>query len=147
MGSLSAADAVPVAEFRAALRGFLRTSERNARAAGLTPQRYLLLLMIKGAPDQSEQSTVTELAERLQLAQSTVTELVSRAEEIGLVERERSSEDGRIAILRLTPEGERRLAHGLTRKERGAAGIEPGVRASPGDRPADVGSRDGRRDL
>ena len=41
----------PVAEFRAALRGFLRTSERNARAAGLTPQRYLLLLMIKGAAD------------------------------------------------------------------------------------------------
>ena len=93
-------------------------SERNARAAGLTPQRYLLLLMIKGAPDQSEQSTVTELAERLQLAQSTVTELVSRAEEIGLVERERSSEDGRIAILRLTPEGERRLAQVFTSNER-----------------------------
>ena len=109
-GSLSAAEAVPVAEFRAALRGFLRTSERNSRAAGLTPQRYLLLLMIKGAPDESEQSTVTELAARLQLAQSTVTELVSRAEEIGLVERERSSEDGRIAILRLTPEGDQRLA-------------------------------------
>jgi DNA-binding MarR family transcriptional regulator len=115
---LSAADAVPVAEFRAALRGFLRTSERNARAAGLTPQRYLLLLMIKGAPDQSEQSTVTELAERLQLAQSTVTELVSRAEEIGLVERERSSEDGRIAILRLSPEGDRRLAQVFTSNER-----------------------------
>jgi DNA-binding MarR family transcriptional regulator len=116
--ALTAAEAVPVAEFRAALRGFLRTSERNARAAGLTPQRYLLLLMIKGAPDQSEQSTVTELAERLQLAQSTVTELVSRAEEIGLVERERSSHDGRIAILRLAPEGERRLAQVFTRNER-----------------------------
>jgi DNA-binding MarR family transcriptional regulator len=115
---LSAAEAVPVAEFRAALRGFLRTSERNARAAGLTPQRYLLLLMIKGAPNQSEQSTVTELAERLQLAQSTVTELVSRAEEIGLVERERSSDDGRIAILRLAPEGERRLAQVFTSNER-----------------------------
>jgi DNA-binding MarR family transcriptional regulator len=115
---LSAAEAVPVAEFRAALRGFLRTSERNARAAGLTPQRYLLLLMIKGAPNQSEQSTVTELAERLQLAQSTVTELVSRAEEIGLVERERSSDDGRIAILRLAPEGERRLAKVFTSNAR-----------------------------
>jgi DNA-binding MarR family transcriptional regulator len=116
--ALSAAEAVPVAEFRAALRGFLRTSERNARAAGLTPQRYLLLLMIKGAPDRSEQSTVTELAERLQLAQSTVTELVSRAEEIGLVERERSSDDGRIAVLRLAPEGERRLAQVFTSNER-----------------------------
>src|SRR6476620_6865462 len=118
MGSLSAADAVPVAEFRAALRGFLRTSERNARAAGLTPQRYLLLLMIKGAPDGSEQSTVTDLAQRLQLAQSTVTELVSRAEEIGLVARERSSDDGRIAFLRLTDEGERRLAQVFTSNQR-----------------------------
>ena len=108
-GPLSAAEAVPVAEFRAALRGFLRTSERNSRAAGLTPQRYLLLLMIKGAPDRSERSTVTELADRLQLAQSTVTELVRRAEETGLLERERSSDDGRIAILRLTEEGDRRL--------------------------------------
>jgi DNA-binding MarR family transcriptional regulator len=115
---LSAAEAVPVAEFRAALRGFMRTSERNARAAGLTPQRYLLLLMIKGAPGGTEQSTVTELAERLQLAQSTVTELVSRAEEIGLVERERSNDDGRIAHLRLTEEGESRLADVFTSNER-----------------------------
>jgi DNA-binding MarR family transcriptional regulator len=74
--------------------------------------------MIKGAADHSEQSTVTELARRLQLAQSTVTELVSRAEEIGLVERERSSEDGRIAYLRLTEDGERRLAQSFTSNER-----------------------------
>jgi DNA-binding MarR family transcriptional regulator len=102
--------AIHVAEFRSALRTFLRTSEQLARAEGLTPQRHLLLLMIKGAPDRSEQATVTELAERLQLAQSTVTELVGRAEEAGLVERERSVDDGRIAHLRLTVEGEARLA-------------------------------------
>ena len=73
--------------------------------------------MIKGAHDRSEQSTVTELAERLQLAQSTVTELVSRAEEVGLVKRERSAEDGRIAHLRLTEEGEQRLAQAFTSNE------------------------------
>ena len=72
--------------------------------------------MIKGSDNQ--QSTVTELSERLQLAQSTVTELVRRAEETGLVERERSSEDGRIAYLRLTPEGERRLAKSFTSNEK-----------------------------
>ena len=110
----SATDVVAVAEFRAALRRFMRVSERNARGAGLTPQRYLLLLMIKGSPDGQQQSTVTELSERLQLAQSTVTELVGRAEESGLVERERSSDDGRIAHLRLTAEGERRLAESFT---------------------------------
>ena len=117
MANLTADEVARVAEFRAALRQFLRQAERNARAAGLTPQRYLLLLMIKGAADGSEQSTVTELAERLQLAQSTVTELVRRAEETGLVERERSPADGRIAHLRLTPDGERRLAQSFTSNE------------------------------
>jgi len=105
---------IAVAEFRAALRSFLRQSERIARRSGLTPQRYLLLLMIKGAPNGSELSTVTELARRLQLAQSTVTELVSRAEEAGLVVREQSGMDGRVAHLRLTGEGERRLRACLT---------------------------------
>jgi DNA-binding MarR family transcriptional regulator len=107
-------DVVSVAEFRAALRHFLRRSERTARSSGLTPQRHLLLLMIKGAPDLSQQSTVTELAERLQLAQSTVTELVRRAEEAGLVEREQSVNDARVAHLRLSDEGERRLALAFT---------------------------------
>ena len=104
---------VAVAEFRAALRAFLRGTEQKARRAGLTPQRYLLLLMIKGAPDGSEKSTVTELADRLQLAQSTVTELVRRAEEAGLVEREPSRSDGRVAHLRLSAEGEKRLSKAL----------------------------------
>jgi len=106
-----------VADFRAALRAFMRTSEQNARSSGLTPQRYLLLLMIKGAPDGGEQSTVTELAERLQLAQSTVTELVRRAEEAGLVERAQSAADARVAHLRVTDEGERRLADAFTSNE------------------------------
>src|SRR4051794_18506835 len=108
------ADVIAVAEFRAALRRFLRRSERIARQSGLTPQRYLLLLMIKGAPDGAEQSTVTELANRLQLAQSSVTELVSRAEEAGLLAREQSQSDARVAYLRLTHEGERRLERSFT---------------------------------
>ena len=61
-------DIIAVAEFRSALRHFLRRSEKIARQSGLTPQRYTLLMMIKGAADGSEQSTVTELSERLQLA-------------------------------------------------------------------------------
>ena len=114
MAALTTSDVVAVAEFRAALRQFLRRTERIARQSGLTPQRYLLLLMVKGAPDGSEQSTVTELSERLQLAQSTVTELVSRAEEIGLLKREQSATDARVAHLRLTDEGERRLLKAFT---------------------------------
>lgn len=102
------------AEFRRLLRRFLAHGDLRVRQAGLTPQRYLLLLMIKGAADHSEQSTVTELSERLQLAQSTVTELVSRAEETGLIEREQSRTDARVAHLRLTEEGERRLMQAFT---------------------------------
>src|SRR3954451_10315750 len=112
--SVETSRVIEVADFREALRRFLRQSERIARSSGLTPQRHLLLLMIKGARNGSEQSTVTELAERLQLAQSTVTELVSRAEEAGLVEREQSSSDARVAHLRLTEEGERRLERSFT---------------------------------
>jgi DNA-binding MarR family transcriptional regulator len=114
VAAITTSDIVAVAAFRAALRGFLRRTERIARQSGLTPQRYLLLLMVKGAPDGSEQSTVTELSERLQLAQSTVTELVSRAEETGLIEREQSHTDARVAHLRLTEEGERRLMQAFT---------------------------------
>jgi DNA-binding MarR family transcriptional regulator len=117
MLSPSPTDIARVAAFRAALRVFLRKSEQNARKSGLTPQRYLLLLMIEGAPDGSGQSTVTELAERLQLAQSTVTELVRRAEETGLLKREQSASDGRVAYIRLTPEGTRRLLQAFTTNE------------------------------
>src|SRR5437762_13669361 len=106
---LTTEEVARVADFRAALRRFLRTTERNPRSAGLTPQRYLLLLMIKGAEDKSGKSTATELAARLQHAQSTVTQLVRRPEEVGLPQRGQSSDDRRDAFRRLTPEGERRL--------------------------------------
>lgn len=107
---IDTAQAIEAAALRGALRAFLRTSELAAQASELTPQRHLLLLMIKGAPDGSERATVTQLAERLRLAQTTVTDLVSRAEDVGLVEREQSATDARVSLLRLTAEGERRLA-------------------------------------
>jgi DNA-binding MarR family transcriptional regulator len=99
-----------LAELRTALRRFTRHSERLARERGLTPRQYLVLLMIKGAADGSERSTVTELSGRLQLTQSTVTELVRRAEKAGLILREASPDDARVTYLRAAPEGERRLA-------------------------------------
>lgn len=103
-------DAVVVAaEFRAALRAFLRRSEVVARRSGLTPQRFLLLLMIKGASDRSERASIGDLIERLQLAQSSVTELVTRAEKVGLVEKQQSGPDRRVVSVRITEEGERRL--------------------------------------
>jgi DNA-binding MarR family transcriptional regulator len=97
------------ADFRAALRRFFRVSEDAARRHHLTPRRHLLLLMIKGASDGSESSTVSELSERMQLAHSTISELVQRAEVAGLLRRDSSNEDGRVMHLRLTPAGEAAL--------------------------------------
>ena len=105
---------IQVAEFRAALLHFLRESERVTARHGLTPQRYILLLMIKGASDGSESSTVTELSQRMQLAQHTVTELVGRAVRAGLIRWAASAEDRRVVHLSLTAKGERSLMHSFT---------------------------------
>lgn len=102
------------AEFRTALRSFLRRSETIAREHDLTPQRYLLLLMVKGAPDGSEGASVTDLSARMQLSQSTVTELVARSEEAGLLERVGSAADGRVTIVRLTASGDDRLTAAMS---------------------------------
>ena len=91
------------------MRLFLRRSETVAREYALTPQRYLLLLMIKGSKDGKQCATVGELAERLQLSQSTVTELITRSEAAGLVARAQGAQDARVTTVRLTEEGERRL--------------------------------------
>jgi DNA-binding MarR family transcriptional regulator len=98
----------PAAQFRAELRRFLRRSEDCARANGLTPRQHLLLLQIAGSPDGV--ARVSDLVGLLSLTQSAVTELVQRAEEAGLVLRSQSTLDGRVVDLRLSPEGERRLA-------------------------------------
>ncbi|MCU0308119.1 MAG: MarR family transcriptional regulator [Thermoleophilia bacterium] len=101
------ADYREAAALRAALRRFMRTSEEVARRHGLTPQRYLLLVMIR-AP-LGEVATVGELAGRMRLAQGAVSDLVARAERAGLLGR-RPLADGRSLGLELTPEGARRLA-------------------------------------
>jgi DNA-binding MarR family transcriptional regulator len=107
-----------LADFRASLRAFLSDSERVARDWGLTPQRYLLLLLIKGAGDGSERIRFTDLADRLKLSRNTTTELVGRAEALGLVRRQADSDDKRVVYLCLTEEGERRLAGVLLETDR-----------------------------
>ena len=61
----NADEAARVAEFRVALRRFQRQTEVVARACGITPSWYQLLLQIKGAPDLSEQTTVTAVASQI----------------------------------------------------------------------------------
>ncbi len=113
-----------IAEFRAALAAFLDRSERGARASGLTSQRYLLLLMVKGAADGSETITLGDLAARLGISPNTASELVTRAAKAGLVSRARTADDQRLVHLALTGEGERRLSAAIraTDQDRRALG-------------------------
>ena len=100
------------AAFRSELRRFLSRSDAVTADAGLTPQRYDLLLQLKAAPEG--RSTVTELGKRLYLRQTAVTELVKRAEEAGLVRRTRSSADRRVYLLELTDDGDRKVTRVFT---------------------------------
>jgi DNA-binding MarR family transcriptional regulator len=92
------------------------------------------MLMVHGAPDGSRQATVSDLANRLALAQSTVTELIDRSAAAGLVSRVASETDGRVVYVRLTPEGERRLAPAVKglRAERAALREVLSADADPG---------------
>jgi DNA-binding MarR family transcriptional regulator len=101
------------AEFRRLLRRFLAHGDTAVRGAGLTPQRYLLLLAISGAPDNSRTRSIGRLSDDLQLAQSSVTELVDRAEAAGLVVRTSSTGDGRTVLVRLSGAGERHLRQAI----------------------------------
>ena len=112
---LSATRVVEVAAFRTALHRFERRTGVAARASGLTPQRYLLLLTIWGS--SNGQSTVTGIADALDLPQTTVSDMVARAIDVGLVER-RPSADARSALLFVTPEGKRRVTETAGRLER-----------------------------
>ena len=97
-----------VALFRTELRRFLARADTATREAGLTPQRYDLLLMVESAGGSSGLH-VTELCDLLQMKQTTVTELVNRAVAAKLVDRRSSPDDGRVRVLKLTAKGRRRL--------------------------------------
>jgi DNA-binding MarR family transcriptional regulator len=111
--SITKREVLQAAEFRRQLRRFLAHGDAGVRRAGLTPQRYLLLLAVKGAPDGSETRSIGQLSDDLQLAQSSVTELVDRAEAAGLVVRATGDADARTVLVRLQPAGEERLMAAL----------------------------------
>jgi DNA-binding MarR family transcriptional regulator len=105
---LSDQDYATLLGFRTGLRRFLRWSESEARAAGLTPAQHQLLLAIRGHGGDAG-PTVGDLSEQLVLRHHSVVELIDRAEKAGLVSRSRDSTDHRVVHLRLTPRGRRRI--------------------------------------
>ncbi len=103
--SLSEEEYRALAEFRYHLRRYLHFSESALRSFGIQPQQYLLLLAIKGLP-VDRQSTVSTLAERMQIANHTLVELVDRVETAGWVRRTRDPVNNRRVLLSVTPSGE-----------------------------------------
>ena len=105
---LSDADYEDLLALRTGLRRFLRWSEQQAEATGLTPAQHQLLLAVRGHPDRRG-PTIGEVADYLLLRHHSAVGLVDRAEEAGLVTRSRDAEDQRVVRLHLTAEGEEHL--------------------------------------
>ena len=105
-------DYAALADLRYQIRRFLRQRELAARAAGIEPQQYLVLLQVKGLETRGP-VTIGALAERLQIRHHAAVQLVDRLAAQDMVERGRDKDDGRVVVVRLRPAGEsvlRRLA-------------------------------------
>src|SRR5260370_1716592 len=80
----------------------------GARAGGLEPQQYLLLLALRGLPE-GEEATIRALADRLALKHHSAVELIDRLEVHGYVRRSRNRDDRRRVLVTLLPRGEKLL--------------------------------------
>ncbi|HYG42437.1 MAG TPA: MarR family transcriptional regulator [Bordetella sp.] len=104
--TLQPADFAVLANFRHELRRFALFSEAEAQAQGLAPQQHQALLAVKAC---AAAPTVTDLAQRLCIKPHSAAELVSRLVQMGLLARKADPDDGRRALLRLTPQAEHTL--------------------------------------
>jgi DNA-binding MarR family transcriptional regulator len=102
-------DYATLADLRYQIRRFSRVREVAARAAGIEPQQYLLLLQVKGLEGR-EATTIGALAERLQIHHHSVVQLVDRLVTRGMVERRRDRRDRREVVVCLRPSGENLLS-------------------------------------
>jgi DNA-binding MarR family transcriptional regulator len=107
-GELTDAQYQELLAVRTALRRFLRWSEEQARAEGLTPAQHQLLLAVRGHADRRG-PTIGEVADVLLVRHHSAVELVDRAVAAGLVRRVADRDDDRVVRLRLTESGTRRL--------------------------------------
>jgi DNA-binding MarR family transcriptional regulator len=101
---LTDADYERLSEFRYGLRRFLHWSEQQARAAGITPTQHQLLLAIRSSPDPRG-ATVGEVAEVLIIRHHSAVGLIDRAQEAGLISRERDPDTQSVVHLKLTDFG------------------------------------------
>ena len=94
-----------IASWRSALRQFFAASKIILKRRGVTSMQYQTLLAIRTSEDP-EGINMNGLAAYLGVRHNSAVGLINRLEGSGLVRRERSERDRRVAHLRLTPEGE-----------------------------------------
>ena len=94
-----------LADLRYHIRRFLRVREEAARATGVEPQQYVLLLQVKGF-ERRRPATIGALTERLQIRHHATVQLVDRLAQRGLVRRRRAELDRRGVVVELTGRGE-----------------------------------------
>jgi DNA-binding MarR family transcriptional regulator len=105
--ALDQADFARLLGFRDGLRRFLRWSEDQAKAVGLTPSQHQLLLAIQG---HDGTPSIGDVADHLLLRHHSVVELIDRAEAAGLVRRIVDAGDHRVVRLALTAKGRNKLS-------------------------------------
>jgi DNA-binding MarR family transcriptional regulator len=105
---ITSAEYRALAELRYLIRKFVGEGDAVARAAGVEPQQYLLLLAIRGLPE-GEEATIQALADRLALKHHSMVELIDRLELHGYVRRSRRRDDRRRVLVSLLPKGEKLL--------------------------------------
>ena len=105
---ITPAEYAALAELRYLIRKFIGEGDAVARAAGLEPQQYLLLLAVRGLP-AGEEATIRALADRLALKHHSAVELIDRLALHGYVRRTRSRDDRRRVLVSLLPRGEKLL--------------------------------------
>jgi DNA-binding MarR family transcriptional regulator len=126
--TLTDADYQRLAELRYGLRSFLHWSAEQAKRAGLTPTQHQLLLAIR-ASEAERGPTVSDIAAILLIRHHSAVELADRAQEAGLIVRERDPDQQSMVRLRLTAHGAARLASLSQLHLRELAQLAPTMRA------------------
>jgi DNA-binding MarR family transcriptional regulator len=106
--TLDQSDFEHLLELRTGLRRFLRWSEDQARAAGLTAAKHQLLLAIKGDPNPAG-PTIGDIADHLVLRHHSAVGLVDRAVKDGLVQRNPDPGSKSLVRVTLAPAGAAKL--------------------------------------
>ena len=93
------------ADFRHAIRRFLRSSEHRARSEKVTPQQHALLLAVRGHAAYPD-VTLGEIAQRLQIRHHSASLLGSRGVQRGIITTRTDDVDRRRVFVSLTAEGQ-----------------------------------------